>query len=416
MINEQLKRIIVSRILRYQLDQCDISQIQLANQLKKSRQNLNQIFKGKISIYPRTINQILQELGVNDKFFDNDEKYEELCNLLNVCLKEFYCCEFDKCLNHINEIENLSYKYSYFTPKRIIALAVKYSIVEDYDGLFECISVLENYFSDVLDNESEIAYLILASDYEIENGDFESALKHLDKASKISTLLYDATGMIYMFIGMIHFWRWQPIQAIVNDNKAISFFERTSNFYRLVAVFNNIGACYVQLKEFDIAESYFLQSVNRSKQIGREKTLIGAYSNLANMYRQSKRYEESIEYGKMTLSKSRNNVSAMLSVAWSSFYLNDLKTASDYKKMIIPFIHEGNRRNLFIELLDLYINQKEIEAKISKLEEMVYLFDKDGDRNNMMFCAEMLLDELEKTQDYKKLYKYQKTVLNVYHY
>ena len=168
MINEQLKRIIVSRILRYQLDQCDISQIQLANQLKKSRQNLNQIFKGKISIYPRTINQILQELGVNDKFFDNDEKYEELCNLLNVCLKEFYCCEFDKCLNHINEIENLSYKYSYFTPKRIIALAVKYSIVEDYDGLFECISVLENYFSDVLDNESEIAYLILASDYEIE--------------------------------------------------------------------------------------------------------------------------------------------------------------------------------------------------------------------------------------------------------
>ena len=75
MINEQLKRIIVSRILRYQLDQCDISQIQLANQLKKSRQNLNQIFKGKISIYPRTINQILQELGVNDKFFDNDEKY-----------------------------------------------------------------------------------------------------------------------------------------------------------------------------------------------------------------------------------------------------------------------------------------------------------------------------------------------------
>lgn len=258
MINEQLKRIIVSRILRYQLDQCNISQIQLAKQLKKSRQNLNQIFKGKISIYPKTINQILQELGVNDKFIDNDENYEELCNLFNICLKEFYCCEFDKCLNHINEIENLSCKYSYFTPKRIIALAVKHSIVEDYDGLFECISVLENYFSDVLDNESEIAYLILASDYEIENGNFEIALKHLDKASKISTLLYDAIGMIYMFIGMIHFWRWQPIQAIVNDNKAISFFERTSNFYRLVAVFNNIGACYVQLKEFDIAEKLLL--------------------------------------------------------------------------------------------------------------------------------------------------------------
>lgn len=82
---------------------------------------------------------------------------------------------------------------------------------------------------------------------------------------------------------------------------AIAYYEEQGEKIPLAVQYADAGICYLNLKEWQLAEDYFFKSLQLAKELSLQREIADAYSHLADLRFRQKRYSEAIDYSNKNL-------------------------------------------------------------------------------------------------------------------
>lgn len=126
----------------------------------------------------------------------------------------------------------------------------------------------------------------------------DSAVIFLKKGLNIGYAIKDTITIIngHVNLGLTQKHLNKNQDALENFRKALSFSSNDNNFYSLCVIHNNIGATYLQTKDFRLAESSFKLSIDYAKKAGFNPALLENYKNLSELYETEKAFEQQSQY------------------------------------------------------------------------------------------------------------------------
>ena len=150
-----------------------------------------------------------------------------------------------------------------------------------------------------------------------------------------------------------------------------------------VSVAGNIGVYATELKLYEKAEMYLLESLEKAKRLGSERTLLNVYVSLANLYRETDSLKKCIDLyaEQMEFHWGRREYEKVLKVYKQSF---DWLSSSNHKKRAIEFEAEWRKRFSEIEGGLQYFEQRSVKhasdaVSTEKLIEQAKLASSAGD-------------------------------------
>jgi signal transduction histidine kinase len=162
-------------------------------------------------------------------------------------------------------------------------------------------------------------------------------------------------------------------ESIVLYNKSIAVLKFQKEDYTTAVNYNNLGDCYIHLKEYDRAISYFEKALAISEGMRSKPLHALLFLNIAQVKKEQNLLEEAINYSNLSLDYSKKigdvEIEAENILALSSIYeeLGDIKKALQYKNDYIAARDRGlkykdqKKVQLFQSLNELDKTQFEVQ-------------------------------------------------------
>ncbi len=173
-----------------------------------------------------------------------------------------------------------------------------YFIMNEYEKALQYLSVSEKLNEEIGDKVS-IAYnhnSFGAVYTEMKKYDF--ALIHFVKAFEIYNESDDKINMCVAIsnIGVIYQHKKDYISALQNFSEALKLAESIKNDIRIIDAEYRLGGVNTKLNRFDEAEKWLKSSMQRSKELGDNNSIMNNYAALVDLYRYKGSYKEAYEY------------------------------------------------------------------------------------------------------------------------
>lgn len=186
--------------------------------------------------------------------------------------------------------------------------------------------------------------------------------------------------------------------------KAVSYLEPLTKlslekykYFKKSEVFQNLGLCYLHLKEFNQAESYLVKNVEFNEQLKDTLDLITAYGSIANLYYVQYKDDLAIPYFEKAYQLSKNTKAfdakriATLNMAVVEENRKDLRKALEYRKEYEKWKDSLNDQNKIYEVAQIEkefaVKQKQQEVNLLEAENK----SKIRERNGLLYSALTLL-------------------------
>ncbi len=176
-----------------------------------------------------------------------------------------------------------------------------------------------------------------------------------------------------------YFYNNDTNKSILFYNKAIKIFEKTESRYNIAITYERFADVYLQLKQYEKAKLYALQSISIAKEIDTKKLLFYNYKLLIDIERNQGNFEVALKYYDLY-----TQISDTLNLIKKDKLLNELKVQYN------------------VELKDIELQKNEVEIK-SKTT-FVYLLS-GGILLSLIFIVLILLQLKKINLAYKDLAK-----------
>ena len=217
---------------------------------------------------------------------------------------------------------------------------------------------------------------------------FEQANKEFDKVSET----FDFYERVFLYKGKIKLEQRKFKQAILSYRNALGVIEKDAMVgVRKATIENNIGLCYLHLKQFEKADTYLSKSIEGLEKKGDTVKLISSYGNIATMYYDQLLDEKAIPYFKKAYELSKQSKSFVhkrktaKNMAVVEENRKDFVKALGYRKEYERWNDSLNNQNRIYETAQLEkklaVEQKQkqvivlqTENKVKEEQKKVYLY------------------------------------------
>lgn len=173
-------------------------------------------------------------------------------------------------------------------------------------------------------------------------GKTKEALVYNNKALQVFISLKAKKNIAdtYVNIGNCYFDDYQPQKALLNYNKALTISEEIKDSKTIAKLYNNIGSVYINdLQDTIKGVNYLLDALKIKKQANNQNDLIIQYNNIATVYMDMKKFDLAQSYNDeaLKLAEKSGNLEELLHI-YETYSLihsskKDFKKAYDYHKL-----------------------------------------------------------------------------------
>ncbi|WP_298789365.1 tetratricopeptide repeat protein [uncultured Allomuricauda sp.] len=271
-----------------------------------------------------------------------------------------------------NEFEDISMNYG--------SLGIVYKRIGDYS------TSQEYYLKDLkladslqLDTDKSDTYINLGILYDLmdqQDKAIESYHKALEVAPEAERAHYE--NSVLSNLAVIDFDNKDYKTALDKFLAAIAYYEEQGEKTRLALQYANAGACYLNLKKWQLAEDYFLKSLQLAKELSLQQEIAEAYYRLAELRLHQKRYDDAINY-------SNQNLESLTNMA------GPYKQKSDAHELAYTIFQESGQLpraiyhlNQTMVYKDSLLNETKVrEIQNLQIQHEVYLKDKEIKENEL---------------------------------
>lgn len=185
---------------------------------------------------------------------------------------------------------------------------------KDYRELENSIDILDKIYNS-LNKELQYLYSLITGKFLYDNLNHTEGINRLEKAYKLKE-----TPWINYRLGVAYALNYEHLKSIVYLEKALNSYLMAGRYRNSLECHSFLGSSYTFLKIYDRAEFHFNAVLNGSDYFTLNKNIFGVYTNLARLYFNKGRYEESISYCKLAMNPadSPETDSRWLKAAWNS--------------------------------------------------------------------------------------------------
>ncbi|OGS72463.1 MAG: hypothetical protein A3G95_01460 [Flavobacteria bacterium RIFCSPLOWO2_12_FULL_31_7] len=173
-------------------------------------------------------------------------------------------------------------------------------------------------------------------------GKTKEALAYNNKALQVFISLKAKKNIAdtYVNIGNCYFDDYQPQKALLNYNKALTISEEIKDSKTIAKLYNNIGSVYINdLQDTIKGVNYLLNALKIKKQANNQNDLMIQYNNIATVYMDMKKFDLAQSYNDeaLKLAEKSGNLEELLHI-YETYSLihsskKDFKKAYDYHKL-----------------------------------------------------------------------------------
>lgn len=173
-------------------------------------------------------------------------------------------------------------------------------------------------------------------------GKTKEALAYNNKALQVFISLKAKKNIAdtYVNIGNCYFDDYQPQKALLNYNKALTISEEIKDSKTIAKLYNNIGSVYINdLQDTIKGVNYLLNALKIKKQANNQNDLMIQYNNIATVYMDMKKFNLAQSYNDeaLKLAEKSGNLEELLHIYETYSLINsskkDFKKAYDYHKL-----------------------------------------------------------------------------------
>lgn len=234
-----------------------------------------------------------------------------------------------------------------------------------YEELKSSISILDKIYEN-LDKNLQYLFMLSTGKFLYDNLNHSEGIIRLEKAYRLK----DTPWANYR-LGVAYFHNLEPLKAIIYLEKALNSYSMTGRYRNSLECHNFLGSCYESLKIYDKAEYHYKTVLSSSEFFSLNKNIFGAYTNLASLYCNIGRYEESITYCRLAMNPPISSTAAdpWLKAAWHSsehpmvavcIYIEVLINLRDFslcKEVFSKYLTPDNKSSLYYHYLhSLYLS------------------------------------------------------------
>lgn len=319
--------------------------------------------------------------------------------------------------NNLDKLLSESYLY----------LSRVHRILSEYDKALAN-TTLANSIAVSIKNDSLIAAcnISLGSCY-FGKGDKITALRNFFEANTIAEKVKNEQLTRSCNASLISFY-----SSIKNYDKAIDFAynnlyvaraSKNPDFqYYIVNDLLTIGSLYASQNRYDLAKSFFEQSIRKGDSINMEILKFQGYAAIFNMYLKSNEPQKALSYFKSqpNMIKTFNQLGYGSSVDYAYAYAfvesNQLDSAEFYLKRANPFFENqiASTKISFKTIYAKFFDKKgDMPSSIEKLKEALNIAKSSKELNSIVDLAKLLDSAYQKTGDYKEAFFYANLYTNL---
>ncbi len=312
--------------------------------------------------------------------------------------------------NNLDKLLSESYLY----------LSKVYRILSEYDKALAN-TTLANSIAVSIKNDSLLAAcnLSFGSCY-FWKGDKITALRNYFEANTIAERVKNEQLTRSCNASLISFYA-----SIKNFDKAIDFAynnlyvaraSKNPDFqYYIVNDLLTIGNLYSSQNKYELAKSFFEQSIKKGDSINMEILKFQGYAAIFNMYLKSNEPQKALAYFKSqpNMIKTFNQLGYGSSVDYAYAYAfvesNQIDSAEFYLKRAAPFFENqvASTKISFKTIYAKFFNKKgDMPSSIEKLKEALNIAESNKELNSIVDVAKLLDSAYQKTGDYKEAFFY----------
>lgn len=188
-------------------------------------------------------------------------------------------------------------------------------------------------------------------------------------------------GLAFNNIGLALIRMRQYPESLKNFNIAIDYFKKLPKKNLLLTCYNNLGACYRLLKDYDKAITYLEEVQNNRKDIIDQEDWIENGLEFANIYFQQSKYEQALQKvnGVMPLAKATNNIRRLRQLVDLQYKIaiiqKKYKVAVEHKNLYDFYseqINEEEKKKTINALKLEYVTQQQAIKSKKQVDEILY--------------------------------------------
>lgn len=235
-----------------------------------------------------------------------------------------------------------------------------------------------------------VAYLYIARG-SVQNGEVKRSIENYHLALDLSSKLSDSVNMLdcYRGLSFIASYGSSQLKSLEYNLKALELAEALHDTVSLSIIFNNIGACYKNLDDYEGALEYYEKTIEIEKSLNNDAdAIIIPYANIGTLKLKYHKYDEASYYFKQVHSLLPLVISDFVSVYMYLSLANYYNTIGEYDsaqynmdaaRVVCPendCFHVQPR--IFRQLGELRFNQKRYVESIICFDHSLALSDSVG--------------------------------------
>ncbi|WP_264532083.1 tetratricopeptide repeat-containing sensor histidine kinase [Flavobacterium sp. N502540] len=208
----------------------------------------------------------------------------------------------------------------------------------------------------------------------------------------------------FMFYQLVNKFLGEVTLELKQYEKAIHYFKEVEKIsttnnpdYKISIIYQNLGICHLHLNQFNDAEEYFFKSLKLQEEEKNAVSLIGLYTNIANLYYLQYKDKQAIPYFEKAYNLSQKTIDFDLkknttqNMAAVEENKGNYKKALAYRKEYEQWKDSLNNQNKIWAVADyekkFAVAQKQKQIKVLEVENRL----KNTQRNGFFFAAIGLL-------------------------
>ncbi|RDY61782.1 tetratricopeptide repeat-containing sensor histidine kinase [Flagellimonas nanhaiensis] len=232
-----------------------------------------------------------------------------------------------------------------------------------------------------LNRDASYEYINLGILYDLMDQQ-EKAIESYKKALEVYTGpdLESKESMVMANLAVIDFNNGNYEAALEKFRKRHAYLEKQKDNVALCTSYSNIGNCYLNLGQWNLAYDYLMKSLELADQLSLQQQIVAGYYGLADLMFQQKRYKEAIEYSTKNLEvldviggydqkREAHKMAYEIYEAMNQLpkAIHHLNQTMAYKDSLLNETKIKEIQNLQIQH-DVFIKDKEIEQNDLQLE------------------------------------------------
>lgn len=376
--------------------------------------NLSQLFRienGLSVLNNYEISKIFQELLIDEEHFSEEDSnlnmiFDEYVDNYIYGLKQDNELLIKQAYQFQHGYESSTYYYKWICLKYFNGVINK----QNDDKLFTLESILTKIKDDLMPIEKQL-YGIFLSLQKNRKGLYDDAISILNSALSVandSKLL----GIIYFYLFTNYSQSNESELAYSFLNKALEQFKLDNNFIGVTECVCHFGIYFSRKKEYQLAESYFNESIKLAKILKKENIIGISYYNLSWCKLCKKEYDDVYPIAKKAM-QYIDDGNLYFNIAFAYYKLHKSK------ELILVYVENGRDRISKDNILYNEFNYIEYaldhsqEDTISYLYTMMHKIERKANRDDCFLLLTELLDLLEELHRTEEVVMIQRILLEL---